>query len=431
MMEVLGFHVLSMVWAGHPVGFDLLTHGDQQFVAFYDADRHMTVGSRKLGEEIWTLVRLEGRWLEARNRLSTTVEWDSHNSITMVIDDAEQIHLCGNMHVDPLIYFRTSRPLDVTSFERVDHMVGKNEDRCTYPVFMRGPGGELVFRFRDGRSGNGVDYYNIYDVDTQMWRRLIDVPLLDGMDLMNAYARMPELGPDGWYHMVWMWRDTGDCATNHDLSYARSRDLVQWETGAGDFLELPITVESGAVIDPSPPGGGLINMVQSLGFDTQNRPVIGYQKYDENGITQAYNARLKDGVWKFYQTSDWDWRWDFGGGGSIAADVQVGHLKVEPDGGLSQSYFHLKKGSGIWKLDEVTLKPVGTYPPPASLPSELLEVRSDFPNMEVRTRMVRGANPDTGVRYLLRWETLPRNRDRAWENVPPPGELRLYTLKVK
>ena len=74
---------------------------------------------------------------------------------------------------------------------------------------------------------------------------------------------------------------------------------------------------------------------------------------------------------------------------------------------------------------------VGMSPPPASLPSELLELRSDFPDMEVRTRMARGANPDTGVRYLLRWETLPRNRDKAWENVPPPGELRLYTLQVE
>ncbi|MBJ66831.1 MAG: hypothetical protein CME28_02345 [Gemmatimonadetes bacterium] len=30
----------------------------------------------------------------------------------MSIEDAGYVHLCGNMHVDPLIYFRITRPLD-------------------------------------------------------------------------------------------------------------------------------------------------------------------------------------------------------------------------------------------------------------------------------------------------------------------------------
>ena len=250
-MEILSSILISTVWAGHPVRFDLLTHKGRQFIAFYDADRKMTVGQRELGEDHFQLVKLEGRWLEARGRLSTDIAWDSHNSVTMAVDNDDQIHLCGNMHVDPLTYFRTRSPLDVTSFERVDYMVGNNEDRCTYPVFMRGPDDELIFRFRDGSSGNGVDYYNQYDESTAAWRRLVDVPILDGLGAMNAYARMPDLGPDGLYHMVWMWRDTPDCATNHDISYARSRDLVNWEAGDGTALPLPITVEAASsIVDP-------------------------------------------------------------------------------------------------------------------------------------------------------------------------------------
>src|SRR5262245_11412001 len=30
---------VAPVWAAHPVGFGLLTHGGRQFVAFYDAER--------------------------------------------------------------------------------------------------------------------------------------------------------------------------------------------------------------------------------------------------------------------------------------------------------------------------------------------------------------------------------------------------------
>jgi hypothetical protein len=45
---------VARVWAGHRVGFDLLTTGDVQYVAFYDSERRMTVGSRKLPATEWT-----------------------------------------------------------------------------------------------------------------------------------------------------------------------------------------------------------------------------------------------------------------------------------------------------------------------------------------------------------------------------------------
>ncbi|MBS12315.1 MAG: hypothetical protein CME19_12015 [Gemmatimonadetes bacterium] len=435
MVEILSSILISSVWSGHPVRFDLLTHGDQQFIAFYDADRKMTVGQRRLSEEAFQLYRLEGRWLEARGRLSTDLEWDSHNSITMTLDREGHIHLCGNMHVDPLIYFRTKEPLDVSTFERVDYMVGENEERCTYPVFMRGPGGELVFRFRDGKSGNGVDYYNQYDEAGKTWRRLVDTPILDGMDAMNAYARMPELGPDGQYHMIWMWRDTGDCATNHDISYATSLDLVSWSAGDGSALPLPITVEAKpSIVDPVPPGGGLINMCQSLGFDSRNRPIVSYHKHDEEGNTQAYASRLESGEWVAYKLSDWDYRWEFGGGGSIGAEIRVGGANVKEPGHLSMSWWHLHKAEGIWKLDEETLQVVGSYPEPEStLPEELARPEMDYPEARVRLAHGReikldGSSVSSDRRYLLRWETLPPNRDRPRDEIPPPSQLRLFVL---
>jgi len=429
-MELVSSLLLGLVWAGHPVRFDFLTHEDKQFVAFYDADRKITVGMRSLGEDEWTFSQPEGIWLEKRGRLSSEIAWDSHNSLIMAIDDDGYIHLCGNMHVDPLIYFRTAQPLDVTSFERVDYMVGTEEDRCTYPVFMRGANNELIFRYRDGSSGNGVDYYNVYDTQTKAWKRLVNEPILDGMDLMNAYARMPEKGPDGWFHMVWMWRDTPDCATNHDLSYARSQDLVHWETGEGRALTLPITIKSGAVVDPVPPGGGMINMTQSLGFDGESRPVVSYHKHDENGYTQAYCARLENGEWKIYKVSDWTYRWEFSGGGSVGAEIRLGGIGVASDGGLKQSYSHQINGNGIWKLDPETLQIVGTYPPPSNkIPDELETVTSDYEGMAVRTMWARGKGNRPNERYLLRWETLGPHRDRPREEAPPPSELRLYVME--
>ena len=105
-------------------------------------------------------------------------------------------------------------------------------------------------------------------------------------------------------------------------------------------------------------------------------------------------------------------------------------MKVEADGGLSQSYRHPKAGSGRWRLDEATLKPIGTYPPaPPALPRHLLEPESSFPGMRVRLKTGRGQAPEPGLRYVRRWETLGPNRDRPRKQAPPPSELRLYVVR--
>ncbi len=431
MPAIIDTILIAFVWAGHPVGFDFLTHGDLQIVAYYDAERRMTIASRQVDAKEWTTVQPKGRMLPRRKRLSSVIGWDSHNYLTMAIDTDGHIHLSGNLHVDPLIYFRTTRPLDITSLERVDRMIGRNEGRCTYPRFMVGGTGDLVFRYRDGSSGNGVDFYNVYDPKTRSWRRLLDKPLLDGQDKMNAYARMPALGPDGLYHMIWMWRDAPDCATNHDISYARSRDLVNWETSRGVPLSLPITLSAGDVVDPVPPGGGMINPNQALGFDAEKRPIVSYHKFDADGNTQVYNARLEDGKWRIYQTTDWTHRWEFKGGGSVGCEVRVGPVRAEEDGDLSQHFRYDKEASsGTWLLDPATLKPIDRAPPkPSLLPGNLRKPESTFPGMHVRLKTSRGEQSDDSLRYVLRWETLGPNRDRPRPEAPPPSELRLYVVR--
>jgi hypothetical protein len=410
---------VGRVWSGHPVGFSLLTHGDRQFAAYYDADRHMTVASRKLDEKDWHRVRLPEE-----------LNWDSHNSVTFAIDCTGCLHLSGNMHVCPLVYFRTAKPLDIDTFERAP-MTGARENRVTYPAFLKGASEELIFTYRDGSSGNGDQIYNVYDIDQRAWHRLLDTPLCAGNGKMNAYLNGPVLGPDGWFHLCWVWRNTPDCETNHDVSYARSKDMVHWENGAGEALELPITVKAkGVVVDPIPPGGGVINGNTKVGFDHQNRPIVSYHKYDAAGRTQLYNARLEDGGWKIYQTSDWGYRWEFSGGGSISFEVGVSPVAAVAAGTLLQSFSHAKYGGGTWKLDAATLKPVGTVQNPNRLPEELGRLESSFPGMRIRRAEDLGGGPEPDTRFLLQWETLGPNRDRPREEAPPPSTLWLVKVKA-
>jgi hypothetical protein len=409
-----------------------LTRPPYQFVAYYDAERQMTVAQRKLDSEAWDFVKLPSR-----------LGWDSHNGVTMALDRRDHLHVCGNMHCVPLVYFRSSQPLDAASLERVPNMIGvERERRVTYPVFLRGRSDELIFRYRDGSSGSGDDLYNVYDESTGQWRRLIDGPLLSGRGKMNAYCTRPALGPDDRYHMVWVWRDTPDCATNHDLSYARSRDLVVWETAGGQPLSLPITIDSPAVVDPVRPGDGLINGGHRLGFDPAGRPVIAYHKYDPQGDSQIFVARPAAGDWEVRQISRWkDYRWDFQGGGSIVFEVRVGAVRA-----VGEKHVRVEcrspRGQHVWWLSADDLQPASAPTPadpattvaesakevPAAEPAPQavpLAARPDFPGLIPRSRGDSGRR-DEAAAYRLHWYTLGPNRDRPRPGpLPPPSLLQV------
>ena len=403
---------VDSVWSGHPVGFALLTHGDGQFVAYYDAERRMKVAARALDSHQWDIVELPEQ-----------LGWDSHDYVTMAVDDDGFIHLSGNMHVKPLVYFRTTRPLDIHSFERAA-MVGEKEDRVTYPTFFRGPQNSLIFTYRDGQSGKGDQIYNVYDPAAKSWRRLLDTPLTSGQGKMNAYLHGPLKGPDGLYHLCWVWRDHPGCESNHDPCYARSADLVHWETAAGKPLDLPITQENADVVDPVPAGGGIINGNVKLGFDSKHRPIVSYHKYDESGFTQIYNARFENGAWKSVQATKWDYRWDFSGGGSIIFEVHISGVTPDGQGLLKQTCTHSKYGRVELLLDEDTLKPVGE---PRRRPMDGNQETAR--NMIVRRASDLGGAAEPGVQYALEWMTLPANRDKPREGEPPPPSL-MWVVKL-
>ena len=424
---------VAPVWSGHPVGFCLVTRGDAQYVAYYDKDRRLTVGKRQLGHADWHFVGLHAAEAKVGKRPpredAAVVGWDSHNYIAMAFDSEGQLHLSGNMHVNPLVYFRTTRPGDIDSLQQVPHMVGDRETRCTYPRFIDGPGHELIFAYRDGQSGNGADIYNRYDPAAHAWSRLFDTPFTDGLGRMNAYCRGPICGPDGYFHICWTWRNSPDCSTNHDLCYARSRDLIHWETSAGKPLTLPITLETSEIVDAIPMKGGIINGNTLIGFDSAKRLVLSYQKNDADGNTQIYNARREGDGWKIVQASKWAYHWDFSGGGSIGFEIGLSALSPRGQGRLAQTWHHQKYGSGGWLLDEQTLEPVGTFTPAPTLPSSLGRVESKFIGMHVKMAEDTGRNDRGDGRYVLRWETLGANRDlpRPGE-APPPTMLRVYRI---
>jgi len=404
-----------------PVGFSLLTHGDRQYAAYYDAEHRMTVAARSLGSREWR-----------RHRLDSKVGWDSHNYVTMAVDSAGDLHLSGNMHCVPLIYFRTMTPGDITTFQRLP-MTGQNEQRCTYPRFLNDADGRLVFQYRDGGSGNGRRFFNVYNPESEQWSRLVDSPLFEGEGLRNAYPHGPVVGPDDRFHMMWVWRDTPDCATNHNRSYARSRDLVHWETAGGGAVKLPITLNTeGVIVDPVPSGGGMINGGAKLVFDSRNRPLIAYHKNDTNGNMQVFLTRFEGGKWVRRAITNWDKPVHFAGSGSMPfIGIRVSIPRKVGDDAWAVRYRHRDYGSGTVTFSEKTLQPIDVDLPEQrrELPAELNRPEIDFTGIGVRHARDLGDSGDEDVRYTMKWDVLPPHHDRKRTGpLPPPSTLRVYKL---
>jgi hypothetical protein len=420
---------IDSVWAGHPVGFCLLTSGNRQYIAYYNSERRMVVGQRDLDEDRVRLHVMPATYRETARGTSTVLGWDSHNSVTMGIDKDGFIHLSGNMHVNPLTYFRSTVPFDITTLKQEWEMVGSEEDRCTYPHFMLTREGELLFHYRDGASGSGNEIYNIYNTSAKKWTRLLDTPLTDGQGLMNAYQTQPVLREDNWYHVFWVWRDTPDCSTNHDLSYMKSPDLKTWFDPFGNPVKLPATIDQKSlIVDPIPVKGGIINLAARLCLDESMRPVFVYHKYDQDGNLQLYTAKTSGNEWVYKRITDWDYRWEFSGGGSIVFEVLLGEFRNRGGGFYEVGYSHVKYGAGTILLDR-DLDPAGRVIKPDPFTSRL-KAEGGFPGLGIRTAGDLGDSGEEGVRYVLKWETLPANRDRARpEPWPSPSGLFLYKLK--
>ncbi|MDO4575317.1 MAG: BNR repeat-containing protein [Planctomycetia bacterium] len=418
---------IAKVWSGNPVGFAFLEKDGQLFAAFYSAeDKSMTVAQKKSPDAAWTF-----------QKLPTKIGWDSHNYIAMAFDADDILHVSGNMHAVPLIYFRAEKPMDITSLRAHHRMLAQDtskealqkarENRVTYPQFFRSPDGTMIFTYRDGSSGNGVQIWNQYDRTTKTWKRFLDQPMFDGEGACNAYFQGPARDANGMYHVTWVWRDTPDAATNHDLSYMRSRDLVHWEKSDGTPLTLPVTRATGEVIAPLQNGEGLLNSHVRIGFDTENRVVVTYTRYDANKNNQLMQARLENGVWKTYQTTDWTHSWVFSGGGCLPGELGFGEVRVR-NGKLVQYWNRKFEKSGEFELDPATLKPIGPAPKMPATPAACTKCENPQENQRVKTGgMIDSRNPNR--RYLFAWETLPVNRDRAHDVVPNPSVLRMFVLE--
>ncbi len=298
----------------------------------------------------------------------------AHNSISIAVDGKGMLHMSWDMHGQPLRYARGKRTGGLELTEPIS-MTKHEESRVTYPQFYNLPDGDLLFLYRQGASGGGDVLLNRYDVQKAQWKAL-QHPLLAGQGRRNAYVNGLSNDSRGGLHISWVWRETPDVATNHDICYAYSPDQGKtWRTSSGKKYSLPITAENAEVAQPVPQNSELINQT-SMTVDANNRPLIATYWRPQNSDVPQYYLVWHDGQkWRTNTVGERTLAFQLSGGGTRRIPISRPQVLAGDDNRVYVVFRDEERGGGVtvaisrdpdradWRLVDLYEPSVGAWEP--------------------------------------------------------------------
>lgn len=217
-----------------------------------------------------------------------------HVKPSVAVDKLGYIHVTGDMHNQPWVYYRSFLPEDISSFEQLTTLPG---NMITYPQFFKDGNGDLFITFRHkvkvdvwsaGSSAGGIIRYDAVNRSftmlggenhgfqkTVVWSQYGGVDghyqqpgirlFFDSSNRMHLIATM--IGEAGHPGASW---------TSTHLLYAYSDDGgASFYNLSGQLMTLPMTQDAMTVVDYSPTSEIWANAF--IGAFSHNRPVIGWR----------------------------------------------------------------------------------------------------------------------------------------------------------
>ncbi len=257
-----------------------------------------------------------------------------HFEVSIAIDAEGYIHWAADMHQSPMVYYRSTKPEDITTFIALNQNVSNGgiygPEAVSYGRFITSRKGTLMWihRQRVGRTADGwvpgimAGNIQVYNTDTKRWTQLGSlnysfvsdkgVTITGGQDASHQTKAVfwdnsgagtpPNNGYQGYkirvvfdknnrMHMVWNVAknpvNPGISNTHTHLMYAYSDDEgVTWYKSNGTLLTLPITTNNGDVVyteDPTinaPRMGNFCN----IALTSDNKPILLQQSISLNYV---------------------------------------------------------------------------------------------------------------------------------------------------
>lgn len=268
----------------------LLTFGGYQYTAWYDTSNttqliwlaRRAVTNTSAGT--WEKFQTDSQFLNGDE-----TAWDAHDVVSIGICPADgTLHMAWDHHNNTLRYRRSVVGLCTTNKAawgagmlnaEQNWLVasGQTELDVTYPQFTITTGGGLIFNRRMGVSGNGDQYFQIYNPATGAWSSKVQfinrAGTYVGPDAFGntrtctercAYLNGLDFDTNGTMHVTWTWRESASQYGNRDICYAYSPDLgTNWFNNAGTLIA---NTSLGQTITQATPGITIasLNMRQLL-----------------------------------------------------------------------------------------------------------------------------------------------------------------------
>jgi hypothetical protein len=306
--------------------YSLFTHDGTQYIAYYGGDGTMMLGKRKTGDAKWTTHATQYKGHTG----------DAHNSISLAVDGDGYLHVTFDHHGVPLNYAKSVEPGSLDLTDKLP-MVGDTETNVTYPEFYPQADGGLLFLYRDGASGNGNLVLNRYDLKSKKWSHVYS-NLIDGEKKRNAYWQAAS-DASGTLHLSWVWRETGDVATNHDVCYAKSSDGGRtWTKSDGTVYELPIKQATAEVALKIPQKSDLINQT-SMFADVDGHPYIATYFRPQGAAAPQFHLIYNDGkAWHSSQVLTRTLDFHLAGGGTKRIPISRPLVLADTSNGVTRAY---------------------------------------------------------------------------------------------
>lgn len=336
----------------------LTTFKEVQFSAYYNQQGKLVLAKRKLNSNTWETV--------VTSYDSNTK--DAHNCISIAVDIDGYLHVSWDQHDTRLRYAKSKTPFGLDLGEE-ENMTGYEEAKVTYPEFHNLPNGKLLFCYRSDASGRGNMVMKSYDVKTRKWSSLQN-NLIDGQNKRSAYWQI--FVSQKRMYLSWVWRESWDVSTNHDICYAFSDDNgITWKKSNGEKYTLPITEATAEIAWEIPQKSSLINQ-SAMTVDKKGNPYIA-SYWSETGIPQYKVVYFANGEWSKMDTDFHSKPFYLGGGGTKSIPISRPEILVdsnmvyllfrdeERNNRISLAYANLVKKE--WKVTDLTSDSVGQWEP--------------------------------------------------------------------
>ena len=296
----------------------LVTFRNEQYAAYYDTNQYVVLAKRKTGAITWQVHQTQYQGDAT----------DAHKSISIAVDGQGLLHVAWGQHNNSLNYARSVTPGSMILGEKLP-MLAIKESKVSYPEFYKLPDGDLLFLYRDGGSGNGNLMINRYSLKTKTWHRVQD-GMIDGEGKRNAYWQVA-VDRSGTLHLSWVWRESPDVASNHDLCYAKSTDGgLTWLNSTGARLSLPITASNAEYALKISQKSELINQTSMFADARGNVFIAGYWRDLPDSIPQ-YHIVFNDGRgWKVNALTFRNTPFTLSGGGTKKIPISRPQIIVLP-----------------------------------------------------------------------------------------------------